>query len=99
MIRGTTPTLVFTLPFEAQQLEEAYISFAQNGKVVLEKTLSDCTSHQNTLTVRLTQEETLKLKTDVNTEIQIRARTIAEEAVASDIIRVPTGRILKDGVI
>ena len=42
MIRGTTPTLEFTLPFDTSLIAEIYVTMTQNGKTVLEKTLSDC---------------------------------------------------------
>lgn len=99
MIRGTTPKLEFTLPFDTEQLQEAFVTFAQNGSVVLDKPLSECILDQNTLTVRLTQEDTLKLKEVYTTEMQIRARMLSGDALASNIIRVSTERILKDGVI
>lgn len=99
MIRGTTPLLEFTIPFDTSQLEVVYITLAQNYEVVMEKTLADCTVEPNKLSVRLTQEESLKLCDCHSTEIQIRARTISGEALASAIIVEDTDRILKDGVI
>lgn len=99
MIRGTTPTLQFIMPFSTSQLAEAYVTLSQNGEVVLDKALSDCNCDGNKLSVRLMQEETLRLQCNNITEIQIRARTDEGEAIASNIIRVTTGRILKEGVI
>ena len=99
MIRGTTPTLEFLMPFDTGQLAEAYVTLSQNGAVVLDKALNDCQCGGQKLSVRLTQEETLKLQDEIITEIQIRARTVEDEAMASNIIRVSTGRILKEGVI
>lgn len=99
MIRGTTPTLEFALPFDAGVLEEAWVTVAQNKSVVLDKKLSDCQCAGNVLTVKLTQEDTLKLKCNCLAEIQIRAKTTDGDAVASEIIAVSPDRILKDGVI
>lgn len=99
MIRGTTPTLEFTIPFDTGQLAEAYVTLAQREEVVIDKSLDECTCNGNKLTVKLTQEETLKLRDESLTEIQIRARTLSGDAVASNIIRESTERILKDGVI
>ena len=99
MIRGTTPILEFELPFDTSQLTEAYVTLSQNDAIVLDKPLSDCKCGGNTLTVRLTQEETLMLDCKCDTEIQVRAKTLEGDALASNIIRVDTGRILKDGVI
>ncbi len=99
MIRGTTPTLEFIVPFDTGQLANAYVTLSQNGNVVIDKALEECQCSENKLSVRLTQEETLKLQCDCITEIQIRAKTLDGDALASNIIRENTERILKDGVI
>lgn len=99
MIRGTTPTLKFTIPFDTDLLEEAFVTMVQNDKIIVEKRLSDCTVDKRKLSVRLTQEETLQLDCECNTEIQVRAKTKAGEVLASNIFVVNPERILKDGVI
>jgi len=99
MIRGTTPTLEFVIPFDTGQLSEAFVTLSQNEEIIIDKALKDCQCNENKLSVRLTQEETLKLQCDCMTEIQIRAKTLEGEAIASQIIKVNTERILKDGVI
>ena len=99
MIRGTTPTLSFELPTDTGELSEVWITISQKGSIVLNKTLSDCTLSGNTLTVTLTQQETLLFENDGTAEIQLRARLTGGAAVASAIIPVETDRILKDGVI
>lgn len=99
MIRGTTPKLEFTLPFEVDQISEAFITFVQRDKVVLEKSISECSVGEKTLQFQLTQEETLKLTAGCVTEIQIRVLMNSGDALASNIIRINTERILKDGVI
>lgn len=98
MIRGTTPTLEFVLPFEASLLAAAYVTFVQSDSVVLDKPLSECAIDGNKMTVKLTQEDTLKLKTGL-VEVQIRARTADGDVIASDIILTGAQKILKDGVI
>lgn len=101
MIRGTTPTLYFDLPFESNTIEVLYITFNQSDVTVLEKTNSDVGVMLNdkTITVHLTQEDTLKLNGRTNTEIQLRIKTVDGEALASNIISTPTERVLKDGEI
>lgn len=99
MVRGTTPTLEFTLPFDTSNLAAAWVTLAQSDSEVLTKTLEECKCEGKMLLVKLTQEETLKLQQENNTEIQLRVRTKAGEALASDIITRNTDRILKDGVI
>lgn len=99
MIRGTTPTLEFNLPFDTSVLDVAYISISQDDNVVIEKQLSDCVVGETTLTVKLTQEDTLKLEARDKVEIQIRVRTKEGEALASNIKTTYAAKILKDGVI
>ena len=99
MIRGTTPTLDFSLPFGTEQLAEAYVTIVQNGIVVIDKSLQQCILEDNVITIKLTQEETLQLQCQYIAEAQIRAKTIYGEVIASNVMRIPVERILKDGVI
>ena len=99
MIRGTTPTLEFGIPFSVDLIEKASIVLYQRHSIVIEKTLDDCEAKDQTLIIKLTQLETLKLKEGIKTEIQVRIRTHDGTALASDIISVDTYRILKDGEI
>ena len=52
-----------------------------------------------TLTVTLTQEETLKFEEGGNVEIQLRAVTTTGAVLASNIVALPVERILLGGVI
>ena len=99
MIRGTTPRLEFTLPFEASLLAEAWITISQNRKEVFTKELKDCECNGEMLILDLTQDETLRLGCEYVAELQIRAKTYTGEVIASDIIQLNAERILKDGVI
>lgn len=97
--RGTTPLLIFRLPIDTSELEAVWITLSQNDTVVVNKTLDQCECSDKTIAVHLTQNDTLLLEGAKNTEIQIRARTHEDEALASKVIKVKTNSILKDGVI
>ena len=101
MIRGTTPILEFTLPFDCSLLTEIYITFAQYGTTVLEKSMADCTCSGTLITLSLSQEDTLKMKQDrmAIAEVQLRVRTKDGSALASNIMQIRVDRILKEGVI
>lgn len=99
IIRGTTPTLEFTIPFDTGIIDEAFVTLAQNEVIIIDKPLAECECSESKLSVRLTQEETLLLDCDCKTEIQIRVKTKEGDAMASFPITVDTGRILKDGAI
>ena len=105
MYRGTTPTLTFTLPFAASELEILSIAFSQvnplNGlspKLVFEKKLSDCTLSGNVVRVELSENDTLMLSGGKTVEIQLRA-AVGDKRMASKIFRIPVDSILKDGVL
>jgi len=100
MKRGTTPTLTFGLPFSSDLLTAAYITFSQNGSIILEKELSDCTPGENSLELSLSQEDTLLLDSTVGmVMLQLRVKFTDGSAAASDIMHISVGAILKDGVI
>lgn len=98
MYRGTTPTLRFSLPFPATDIDNAYVTFAQYGTVKIDKPLSACTCEGDTLTVRLTQSETLALQCNCNVEMQISVK-IGDNIMRSQIITTTVERILKEGEI
>lgn len=98
MIRGTTPENTFKLPFTLDEVSSLYITYSQEGKVVLEKEISDITIDGNTLNVKLTQEDTLSFSKGA-LNIQIRFKTLQGNAMASRVINTHVDTILKEGVI
>ena len=100
MYRGTTPTLTFGLPFATDNIKSLYITFVdKNDSIVLEKDIASCTLSGKSVSVTLTQEETLALEGRSETRIQLRVLDNNGTALASDIITVQVKEILKDGVI
>ena len=104
MIRGTTPTLVFKIPFQLTNFNRGWVTFvqlAEDGSVIsyLDKALSDCILDANMIELTLTQEETLAFYPNIPLNIQIRLADEDGKAPASDIITEPVFDVLKDGVI
>lgn len=99
MIRGTTPKLEFEIPFPTDAIKGIFVSFQQNGKVVIEKAIHECEVKDNQIGCQLTQEDTLKLQSGEAVKIQLRVLTNHDEALASNIISLRVEEILKDGVI
>lgn len=97
--RGTTPDLKFTLPFDTAVLAECWVTLAQRGRVIINKTLSECKTEGKVLTVSLTQEETLKFDESRQIEVQLRARDSAGHAYRSQIFTADPGKLIKEGVI
>ena len=100
MTRGTTPTHTFTIPEEldVSTLSVIYITYSQFGRRVIEKDIEDIIISDQTLSVTLSQVETLLFRPG-EVEIQIRAKTTGGSAYASTIVETTAERILKNGEI
>lgn len=98
MYRGTTPTNVFRTDVDLENASVLFVSYKQNGKVVLEKSLEDVRVKKTLVTVNLTQKETLLFQDGIVT-IQIRAKFPDNTAIASNLIRTTAEEIVKDGEI
>lgn len=100
MFRGTTPTLIFKYKFDlsALNVEAIYITFTQNDQTILEKKLDEVDIKKSTISVNLSQEETLLFKANDIIFIQTRLK-IDGHAYASTVIRTNMQDILKEGVI
>ena len=83
MIRGTTPTHTFDIPFDTSMVKEVKITYAQRDTVILEKKTGDCELNGNTISVTLTQEDTFKFDCKKPVEIQVRVLTSAGEALST----------------
>lgn len=104
MIRGTTPTLKFNLPFNTNRINNGYVTFSQQKVIVLDKDISECTCDNNMLIVNLTQEETLKFQHGCKVEVQIKIKlvntdTSVDKVIASNIVTFDVDKILKGGII
>lgn len=99
VIRGTTPTHLFTLSIDTSDLKCVRIIYAQDDKVVFVKQTSDCVLDGKTVKVTLTQEETLKFDCKKDVQIQIRALTYSGEAMACPVMKTTVGKCLDSEVI
>lgn len=97
--RGTTPKMVFTVPFSTELISKAYITFMQKDRKAFDKELSDCECEGNKIILKLTQDDTLNLVSNIKVNIQIRALLTDGSAVASKIIEENVKDVLKDGEI
>ncbi len=99
MIRGTTPTHAYTIPFDVGNVAKVHIIYAQRGSVKFVKTEADCTMDGKTITTRLTQEETLSLVDGNCVDIQIRVLTTTNEAFASQPMKATVCACLEEEVL
>lgn len=101
MIRATTPTLVLTLTgdntLDITQADNVYVTMMQFGEP-LTKTGEDLELTAKTITLHLTQQETLLFVEDVPVSIQIN--WIADgERFATPIHQITVGRQLLSEVM
>lgn len=100
MIRGTTPTHTFILPFDAKTIDKIKITYSQLDRVILTKKDKDITINKNEAVVVLTQADTFKFS-DKNgaVSIQIRVLTTGGDALASKIMTTSVGKCLDSEVL
>jgi len=111
MTRATTPTHRFYFDTDPSLYEKILITYAQNYRIVLEKTKDDFviseidnpSTGQKPFEARytLTQEETnmFSANREDDVQIQVRVKTTAGEVLASTIKNVKVYEVLNDEVL
>lgn len=76
IIRGTTPTLIFTFSeIEPSDISVCYMLIKQKGQTIIEKQLSDGVVDENGLSFTLTQTDTLALSTTIPAQVLLDWKT------------------------
>lgn len=99
MIRGTTPTHTFVLPIDTETLKDVKVTYAQNEQVILEKKGTQCVLEDNTVKVKLSQEDTFLFDCSKTVQIQVRGLTTTGEVLATQVINEIVGTCLDDEVL
>ena len=99
MYRATTPTHIFTLPFETGLLKTLQITYCQFDRIILQKGKEDCTLTGKTVKLGLTQQETLLFQADTEVSVQLRLVTADGKALASDIAQLTPKACLCEEVL
>ena len=99
MTRGSTPTHFFTLPFDVEMVKTVEITYKQNEELKLQKTNTDCALEGNTVSVKLTQEDTFKFDEKPLVKIQIRVLTLDGDVIPSEIMYATVKECLSDEVL
>lgn len=99
IIRGTTPTVTFNLPFDVSTIKNLEIYFAQNDERLFTKGYNDCVLNGTSLSVTLQQKDTLLLDEDARLQIQVRFRFTDDSVDATEIIKGKVGELLSDAPI
>lgn len=99
MIRGTTPIHTFTLPLETSLIKDLRVIYAQNDVVIVTKMMEDCLLEGSTITLELSQEDSLSFSDRVPVQIQLRVLTTSGHSLTSYIQTVPVEKCLSDEVL
>lgn len=99
MIRGTTPTHTFTIPFDTALIKEVRVTYAQADVPIVWKETKDCTLEGNTISTTLTQEDTLSFDCTKAIQIQIRVLTTAGEALSTRVQNISVEKCLDGEVL
>lgn len=97
-MRGTTPTHTFRVPIDLTSAAVLKVYYKQGYEVLVEKEKPDLVVTPSTITVQLTQEETLRFD-DGQIKMQIRARMPNGKAVKSMVKTTSADELLKNEVI
>lgn len=99
MIKGTTPTHIFELPFDSSDVSKVKIVYTQNNKEILVKRNEDITFNGTSISTKLSQEETFLFDHTKTVYIQVRVLTKDDVALASTIMPVSVEKCLDDEVL
>lgn len=86
ILTGCTCKHTFTIPCDKDDICAMYITYRQNGKTVLEKTLTDCELTAGKVCVPLTQEDTLAFQDETCVKIQLKLKRNDGTVMKSKII-------------
>lgn len=99
MIRGTTPTHTFGIPFDTSILKEVKVIYAQDNIALVEKRIPDCLLGDNMIQVTLTQEDTFKFDCKKPVEIQVRVLTRNGDVLSTIPQKVGVAKCLDNEVL
>lgn len=99
MIRGTTPTHVFTIPFDTALIKELKVVYAQDDIPLVFKKKTDCVFNERQIILSLTQEDTFLFDSEKPVELQLRVLTNDNKALNSKVKKISVGKCLDSEVL
>ena len=98
MIRGTTPTHIFQMPFSVENLKFT-ITYAQEDREIVKKTEKDCEVSGAVIILTLSQEDTLLFDAKKAVQVQLKTLDFGGNVKASNVMITTAGKILDEEVI
>lgn len=83
MIKGTTPTHTFEIPFDTSLIKTVKIIYVQDDEIVLCKKNNEITIKDGVIEVKLSQEDTFLFDCQKPVKIKIRILSSGGEALVS----------------
>lgn len=84
LIRGTTPTHEFEIPYPIEIIKNIRITYAQNRGVSFTKTKPDCILTEGKAEVSLTQEETYSFEPNKPIMVELRIQLTNNKVLRSE---------------
>lgn len=98
IIQGTTPTHIFKLSTSTNLIKDVMITYIQDKNIVFTKTLADTKQHDKTITVELTQEETMKFSHLLNVRIEFSVLTQNNKVIKKIFKNIPVEEVINKEV-
>lgn len=101
MTRGTTCTHTFDFGFALPTLTTLYATYYQSGAVIVEKALAAVviSADRTTVTVELSQADTLLFTADKRAQVQIRYKDSGNKAYATKKMDLVVNAVFKEGAV
>ena len=84
VIRGTTPTHEFELPYPLAMVDDIRVVYGQNKKAIFTKSKEDCKLTEGQISVSLIQEETFLFSPHKKLEIELRIKLTNGKVVRTE---------------
>lgn len=99
MYQTTTPTFRFSIPYEADEINNFILSFVQQGKTVFTFTQDDCVVTDKKVMITLTQEQSAVFVHRYPIHIQLRIMLNSGVVVSSAVEHVYVHRSLDKTIL
>ena len=99
MTQGTTPLHIIHLPFATDIIDKIEVAYEQNKKILLVKKREDITLGETSVSIRLSQDETLLFDYGTLARVQIHLVTTGGDVLASKPMKVPVYILLDKKVL
>ena len=81
MYQGETSTHTLTFSISTSLIKDIKLAYVQDRQIILRKTIKDCTVTDNSIQLKLTQEETLKFLPLEKFKIEIKVLTTDNQVI------------------